>query len=125
MIVTTDNNKQFVLDKIEKVLITFTDGTKVTLNAITDFEVDLDTTNYSEIDITNALFDKELQNHFKSYRPNKINGIFIDGKGINLENYEETKISYTIPCDMYIRRLRLNSDLGSSSMRVVLEGEVN
>lgn len=125
MIVTADDNKQIVLDKIEKVLIVFTDDTKVTLNAITDFEADLDVADYSEIDITNALFDKELQNHFKGYKLNKIKEIFIEGKGVYLEDCEKTDLLYTLPCDMRVRRLILNSDLGSSSMRVVLEGEVN
>ncbi len=126
MKLVTNNNKQFILDRIKNIILLFTDDTKITLSEITDFNLDLDSINCSEIDITNALFNKELQNHFKGYKKNKIKEIWIEGIGFSLDDCKGQQILYDIPCNMYIRRLIINGNIGtSSSMQVVLEGSIN
>ncbi len=126
MIITTENNKQFILDRIKYIHLLFTDNTKITLSEITDFSLDLDSIDYSQIDITNALFDKELQNHFKGYKINKIKEVSIEEKIVTYDDCEVQQALYKIPCTMYIRRLILEGNINtSSSMRIVLEGDID
>lgn len=132
MKVITDNNvKQFILDRIDKVYIGFNDNIEVTLKHITDYNIDLDKIEYNTIEFTNALSDKEMINHFKGNSNSKIiyikikaTGITLDD-GITLNDHKWINVLYDIPCDMVIRKLRIDGGVNECSRMVVeLEGAV-
>lgn len=124
MKVTTGNNvKQFSLSRIKAVYIGFDDNTEVTLNQIVDYDIDLDRIDCSTIEFTNTLDNVEIENHFS--KNSHIICVRIDGIGYLPDSDKETTVFYDIPCDMKIRRLRMNGDIGTcQNMFVGLEGIV-
>jgi hypothetical protein len=133
MKVITDNNvKQFILDRIDKVYIGFNDNIEVTLKHITDYDIDLDKIEYSTIEFANALSDKEMINHFKGNSNSKIIYVKIKATGITLDDEVSLSLDdkwidvlYDIPCDMVIRKLRIDGGVNECSRMVVeLEGAV-
>lgn len=126
MKVTVENNvNEYVLDRIKNVYIGFDDNTEVKLNQIVDFNIDLDNIDISTISLTNALENVEIINHFKG---NKINDIFyvcIEAFALNPIDCNVLKVSYDIPCEMKIKRLRTDGGTGRcGEMYFELEGFV-
>ena len=124
MKVTTENNaKQFALDRIKKVYIGFDDNIEVTLNYIKDYNIDLDRIDCSTIEITNALDNVEIENHFS--KDSHIIYVHIEASGVLIESDEIIDVFYDIPCDMKIRRFKISADVGTcQDMFVELEGIV-
>ena len=126
MKVTTENNvKEYVLNRIENVHIGFNDNAEITLNHITEYNIDLDSIDYSTISFANAINNIEIENHFKNNKKSRVIYIHIDAIGYLIENGKEVKVFYDIPCDMIIRRFRLNGSSCCENMYVELEGIVN
>lgn len=122
-VITKDNVKQFIFDKIQRVYIGFDDNTKVKLEQISEFDIDLDKFGTSTIEVTNGLHDIEIKNQFS--KNNHVVSVYIEAKGAKLQDCEPIDIFYDIPCDMKIRRLRINGDYESyPDMFIMLEGIV-
>ena len=119
----TSDNKQFILDRINKVILCFKDGYEITLNQIMNYDFDLDRFETSTIQITNTLTDKEMLHRFGKLE-NDADIITL----VHIEGDIQTKnniIMIDIPCNMYIRRLRTEGEFGRIGiMSVELEGWV-
>lgn len=122
-ITTEDNVKQFILYRINAIYIGFDDNVKVKLDQISDWDFDFDKIELSTIEFTNVSNDVELESHFIGNKPNKIIHMHIDALGLLPERDEECRIFYDIPCNMHIRRLKMNGDMTDcGGMFVELEG---
>ena len=124
MKVTTENNiNEYILDRIKKVYIGFDDNTEVKLDNVVEYDIDLDNFDMSIIEITNALFNVEIENRFKGKKSNHIIYIHIEATGVTPYENESLDVFYDIPCDMKIRRYRTNaSHINIGNMFVELEG---
>ena len=124
MKVTVENNvEKFILESIKTVCIGFDDNTEVTLRAIVDYDIDLDKIESSTIGLTNAFTDVEIENHFRGNKHNQIIYIHIYARGVDNLSGECLDVFYDIPCDMVIRRLRMNGDNREvGTMFIELEG---
>lgn len=124
MKVTVENNvEKFILESIATVCIGFDDNTEVTLREIMDYDIDLDKIESSTIGLTNAFTDVEIENHFRGYKRNQIIYVHIYARGVDNLSGERLDVFYDIPCDMVIRKLRINGgnrEIGS--MFIELEG---
>ena len=121
-----DNIEQFILLDLIEVCITFDDDSEVKLNNITDYDIDLNKIENSTIELTTEFSSAELENRFKGKKINHINLIHIEAKGYVAGEDKDINVFYDIPCDMTIRRLRINGcyeEVGK--MFVSLEGFVN
>ena len=105
--------------------IGFRDNTEVTLKSIIDYDIDLDKIELCTIGLTNALSDVEIENHFKGNESNQIIYVRICAAGVNLDG-ELFNVFYDIPCDMTIRRLRINGENRETygQMFIELEGVI-
>ena len=120
----TSDNKQFIFDRIHKIILCFEDGCEVTLDQVTEWDFDLDRCDYSYIDLTNIFVDKELVNRFCTNKE-RINFIHIEGQGYEFYSASNDVIMIDIQCNMRIRKVRLNGNVeGCSKMYVQLEGTV-
>ena len=125
MKITTENNvKQYVLYRVNNVYIGFDDNIEVKLDQVTEFDIDLDSIDYSTIRFTNVLNNIEIANHFKSDKKNHIIYVHIEAIGVLPGDGQEVKVFYDIPCDMNIRRFRLNGCFNQPNMFIELEGIV-
>lgn len=125
MKVTTENNvRQFILKQIESVYIGFDDNIEVKLSNIVDYDIDLNRTSYSTIDLTDVLHDVQIENHFN--KNSKIIHIHIEGKGVVVEDCDkEFDVLYDIPCDMKIIKFRTTGSFTEcGNMFIELEGIV-
>lgn len=124
-ITTEDNVKQFILYRINAIYIGFDDNVEVKLDQISDWDFDFDKIELSTIEFTNVSNDVELESHFVGNKLNKIIYIHIDALGLLPERDEECRVFYDIPCNMYIRRLKMNGDMSDcGGMLVELEGSL-
>lgn len=127
MKITVENDvTQFVLCEINCVYIEFSDGIEAKLDCITDYDIDLDNIDCSIIGLTNTFFNTEIENRFKGKKSNHVILVHIEATGIDKnDGYTRLNVFYDIPCDMKIRRLRINGDRSNfGSMFVELEGFV-
>ena len=121
----TSDDKQFIIDKINKIILCFKDGYEVELNSVIEYAFDFDMAYDSFIEITNAFIDKEIFNKFKK-RDGLINFIHIKTDAVNpLIGKFDGVAMIDIPCEMYTRELKTYGDTGSvGNMFVRLEGAV-
>ena len=124
MKVTVENNvEKFILESIKTVCIGFDDNTEVALREIVDYNIDLDKIESSTIWLTNAFTDVEIENHFRGNKHNQIIYVHIYARGVDNISGERLDVFYDIPCDMVIRRLRINGDNREvGTMFIELEG---
>lgn len=121
----TSDNKQFIIDKINKITLCFKDGYEVELNHVVEYDFDFDMAYDSFIEITNAFIDREIFNRFKK-RDGVINFVHIEIDTVSplFENSDDDAM-IDIPCEMYIREIRTYGDRDSiGNMFVRLEGAV-
>lgn len=125
-ITTDDNIEQFILLDLIKVCITFDDDVEVKLNNIIDYDIDLNKIESSTIELTTESSSVDIENRFKGKKSNHINLIHIEAKGYVGDENKDINVFYDIPCNMTIRRLRINGCYeGVGKMFVSLEGFVN
>lgn len=123
-ITTEDNVKNYILSHIKYVYIGFDDNTEVMLPGVKEYDIDLDKVDYSTIELTNAFGNTEIENHFSKH--NRVIYVHIEACAVVLESSEKMiDVFYDIPCDMKIKRLRINNDIDScNEMFIQLEGAV-
>ena len=120
----TSDNKQFLFNRVKKIILCFEDGCEVVLDQVKEWDFDLYRCNCSDIDFTNMLVSKEIINRFCTNKE-RIKFVHIEGEGYELSSHLEDTVIVDMQCDMYIRKLRLNGDIESATeMRVQLEGKV-
>lgn len=121
----TNNYKQFVCDRICKVILCFEDGCEVTLDQVNEWDFDFDRCSCSYIDLTNLLVDKELVERFGTNKEH-IKLIHIEGTEYGLCSViKDNVVAIDVQCNMFIKKLRLNGDLENTiKMKVQLEGTV-
>ena len=124
-VITENNVKNFILDKICKVYIGFDDNIEVKLDSIIDYDLDLDKIECSTIGFTNMFNNVEIENHFRRNRRNHIIYVNIEAVGYIMDQNKYIKVYYDIPCDMSIRNLKISGEQDSvGNMYVELEGFV-
>lgn len=128
MKVTTENNvENFVLYEINSVYLLFNDEVEVELNNIIEYDFDFDKIECSTIELLNELNNSEIENRFGARKNNHITFIHIEATGVCLgeDCGKDVKVFYDIPCDMKIRRLRVNGNKDCiCNMFISLEGFV-
>lgn len=123
MKVTSDNN-QFIMTKVNKVILQFYDDYEVVLGQITEWDFDFDKADCSQIELKNAFVDKDICNRFNTEK-NRIKFIHIEGRSYNPFDCEEDIVMVDVQCQMNIRNIRIYGDISCcSDMVVELEGVV-
>lgn len=118
-----DSKKYFIHD-VKQVDIEFDDGCKVSLDQISQYDLDFDNNTNSIISFTSIFDNRELENRFNGRQSNRVVCVQIDANAVDIDG-DEFLVLYNIPCDMKIRRLNCRWKYDNySHMRVELEGVV-
>ena len=124
MKITTENNiKQFILNRINRVYIKFSDDVEIKLDKIIDYDLDIDSNDISTIELTSAMQDCEIINRFNDKKKNRITFIHIEGISCSSDECSVDAF-YDIRCIMKIRKLRINNNDCCANMFIELEGIV-
>ena len=122
-----DNVKDYILDKIIKMCLTFDDDTEVWLIDIQDIDMSLDKIDTSYINFTTIVHSVQLENYFS--KKNYIKRIYTENTYADITDGVATEVKedmiYEFPCHMQIRKLGINNSLDEvPNMYVELEGFV-
>lgn len=124
-ILTKKDLEKYFIHNVKQVYIEFDDGCKVSLDQISQYDLDLDNDTNSIISFTNILENRELENRFNGRQSNRIVYVQINANAVTIDDCDEFPVLYNIPCDMKIRRLNCRWKYDNySHIRVELEGVV-
>lgn len=121
----TSDNKQFMMTRVNKVILQFSDDYEIILNQIEEWDFDFDKADCSQIELKNLLIDKDICNRFNTEK-DRIKFIHIEGCGIDPQLcHKDDIVMFDIQCQMIIRNLRICGETDSCGYMVVeLEGVV-
>lgn len=122
MKMSSDMNK-FIFDRVYKIILRFQDEYEIILDQISEWNFDFDKNDKARIDFINVIVNKEIFDRFCI--DDNIIFLHIEGKGMDMLAEKDNVVMIDVPCNMYIRKVKMNGGFDSvTDMYVHLEGTV-